>query len=148
MLKYLRIAVTALCLTACVLLVALWVRSFWWSDRLKFARTGNRVVSISSNFGVLSIGDADLSKVIPQSFGWSHRPARSDWRDMHNSFGFSFARHASVSFVAFPIWLPMIILVVIAGVPWIHTSYRFSLRALLIATTLIALGLGVFVVSR
>jgi hypothetical protein len=29
MLKYLRIAVTALCLTACVLLVALWVRSYW-----------------------------------------------------------------------------------------------------------------------
>jgi hypothetical protein len=27
MLKYLRIAVTALCLTACVMLVALWVRS-------------------------------------------------------------------------------------------------------------------------
>jgi hypothetical protein len=29
MLKYLRIAVTALSLTACLLLVALWVRSYW-----------------------------------------------------------------------------------------------------------------------
>ena len=34
MLKYLRIAVTALSLTACVLLVALWVRSQNWQDRL------------------------------------------------------------------------------------------------------------------
>ena len=34
MLKYLRIAVTALSLTACVLLIALWVRSQNWQDRL------------------------------------------------------------------------------------------------------------------
>ena len=32
MLKYLRIAVTAICLTACVLLVALWVRSMRTRD--------------------------------------------------------------------------------------------------------------------
>src|SRR5687767_13214300 len=30
--RYLRIAVTALSLTACVLLITLWVRSFWWID--------------------------------------------------------------------------------------------------------------------
>jgi hypothetical protein len=32
MLHYLRIAVTALSLTACVVLVVLWVRSYWWID--------------------------------------------------------------------------------------------------------------------
>ena len=32
MLKYLRIAVTALSLAASVLLIALWVRSYWWRD--------------------------------------------------------------------------------------------------------------------
>jgi hypothetical protein len=32
MLKYLRIAVTAVSLTVCVLLVALWVRSYWICD--------------------------------------------------------------------------------------------------------------------
>jgi hypothetical protein len=30
MLKYLRIAVTAVSLMACVLLVALWARRYWW----------------------------------------------------------------------------------------------------------------------
>jgi hypothetical protein len=39
MLKYLRIAVTALGLTACVLLVALWVRSYWWVDAVYVAQT-------------------------------------------------------------------------------------------------------------
>ncbi len=32
MLKYLRIAVTALSLTACVPVIALWVRSYTWID--------------------------------------------------------------------------------------------------------------------
>jgi hypothetical protein len=36
-LKYLRIAVTALSVTACVLLIALWVRSYWWVDKLHVA---------------------------------------------------------------------------------------------------------------
>ena len=35
MLKYLRIAVTALSLTACVLLIALWVRSYWCDGLLQ-----------------------------------------------------------------------------------------------------------------
>src|SRR3990172_7220509 len=31
-LQYLRIAFSATCLIACVLLIALWVRSYWWWD--------------------------------------------------------------------------------------------------------------------
>jgi hypothetical protein len=34
---------------------------------------------------------------------------------------------------------------VLAGAPWIHSSKRFSLRTLLIATTLIAVVLGLVV---
>ena len=40
MLKYLRIAVTALSLTACVLLIALWVRSYWSRDLIARAVLG------------------------------------------------------------------------------------------------------------
>jgi len=47
MLNYLRIAVTALCLTACVLLVALWVRSYRRLDILE-KRTGFVAFQISS----------------------------------------------------------------------------------------------------
>ena len=41
MLKYLRIAVTALSLTACVLLIAMWVRSYLRLDILE-RRTASR----------------------------------------------------------------------------------------------------------
>src|SRR6478672_10879160 len=33
--RKLRIAFSATCLIACVLLIALWVRSYWWFDRYR-----------------------------------------------------------------------------------------------------------------
>src|SRR5688572_25628076 len=41
--RFLRIALTALCLTACVLLVALWVLSYWWEDAASVGIAGRRV---------------------------------------------------------------------------------------------------------
>src|SRR5436309_31493 len=35
-LRYLRIAFSATCGIACVLLVVLWVRSYWWYDELRY----------------------------------------------------------------------------------------------------------------
>jgi hypothetical protein len=46
-------------------------------------------------------------------------------------------------FVQAPNWFPIIVAATLAFVPWIKG--RFSLRTLLIATTLVALGLGVII---
>ncbi len=54
MLKYLPIAVTALCLTACVLLIVLWVRSYWWLDAVNLPYTNTKsvyLVSLQGGFG-------------------------------------------------------------------------------------------------
>jgi hypothetical protein len=69
MLKYLRIAVTALCLAACVLLVALWVRSYWSLDLLigRLSKT-TAIHGISSN-GRLCLGLAKFSS--PAGFTWT-----------------------------------------------------------------------------
>jgi hypothetical protein len=48
MLMYLRIAVTALCLTACVLLVALWVRSYTWVEAVRTVSTNRGVLQLVS----------------------------------------------------------------------------------------------------
>ena len=45
-----------------------------------------------------------------------------------------------------PYWFPVAILASLAAVPWIRWSKRFSLRTLLIATTLVAVGFGIVVV--
>ena len=56
--RYLRIAVTTLSLTACVLLVALWVRSYWWCDvgytRIGGIRYGASLRSLSALGGCAS----------------------------------------------------------------------------------------------
>src|SRR5688500_11249350 len=56
MLKYLRIAVTALSLTACVLLVALWVRSYWQLELVYFQLFDNPEVAGTSFRGHISLG--------------------------------------------------------------------------------------------
>jgi hypothetical protein len=47
MLKYLRIAVTALSLAACVVMIALWVRSYTWTDAIRWrvSETGNLLLN-------------------------------------------------------------------------------------------------------
>jgi hypothetical protein len=54
MLRYLRIAVSATCLMLCVLLVALWLRSYSWHDQLCSGETpaGWQVDSRSGHFQI------------------------------------------------------------------------------------------------
>ncbi len=50
--------------------------------------------------------------------------------------------------VAAPDWLPAIIVALVGGAPWVSSypwSKRFGLRTLLIAMTLVAVGLGLIV---
>jgi hypothetical protein len=142
MLKYLRIAVTALCLTACVLLVALWVRSYWWVDAVYIAQT----YSAASMRGQLYFqpttrysgarrqsSDHQLGAVYTISFriGGQDDDVRIDGR------------------ADFPVWMLTLFVTALTAVPWFPWSKRFSLRTLLIATTLVAVVLGLVMwVSR
>src|SRR5438105_3321157 len=47
-LRYLRISFSATCLIACVLLIALWVRSYWWVDELHVRLWGNQTLLFGS----------------------------------------------------------------------------------------------------
>jgi hypothetical protein len=40
----------------------------------------------------------------------------------------------------FPFWFPVVITMALAAAPWLR--WRFSLRTLLVATTLVAVGMG------
>jgi hypothetical protein len=67
----------------------------------------------------------------PPHFGF-YPASMADWV-------FTFANDGLI----LPYWLCSLITATIAGAPWI--SFRFSLRTLLIATTLIAVVLGLIV---
>jgi hypothetical protein len=61
--------------------------------------------------------------------------------------GFYFGRKPGLE-LGVPFWFIVLISLAITAAPWLrHLSWRFSLRTLLIATTLIALVLGILAVS-
>jgi hypothetical protein len=143
MLKCLRIAVTALCLAACVLLVALWVRSYWRLHILQ-KRTGFAAVQISSVKGRIAIAQLDRRAAIGASYLNVESGDAADWR-MGGVSGFAYYDDGIVTAFVAPHWSLALLSAALAVTPWISRSCRFSLRTLFITTTLVALGLGVIV---
>ena len=135
LIRGLRIAFSAACLIACVLLIALWVRSYWWVDATNFSP--DAIVSVKGNICVdemiLMLRDPSNPSLTPISHFW----------------GYSFATGGSIEGEAgltIPYWILVLAIAalgLIAGAPWIN--WHFSLRTLLIATTLVAVVLGLLV---
>ena len=111
--RKLRMAFSAVCGLACVLLIVLWVRSYRahfdirlpWSDHLLCSFRG----------WMQLLGESDPLTGI----------RRTEFPT--------------------PYWLPTGLAVTSSAVPWLPWSARFSLRTLLIATTLVAVVLGLAV---
>jgi len=138
MLKYLRIAVTALSLTACVLLVALWVRSYHFIEALQVSFPFMRV-RVFSESGVV------VTWIV-------HNDNRegSHWMTLPHNEVFSLFSTKSVvieepTSIQVPHWLLVILSASFAAIAWVR--WKFSVRTLLIATTLVAVGLGVVVAA-
>jgi hypothetical protein len=184
--RKMRIAWSVGCGIACVLLIALWVRSYQIFDRASgrvFGRaaaicisyTGSTTVTftdisyLSWNWPKLDSGPilpnnwtlADLSGgnvdwgdtdvVWPfrgkMGFGWIQQSlcpfipnGETGW-DPRGMSGRSWA--ANCTGVMVPHWFGVLIFVNLASLPWLR--WRFSLRTLLIATTLVAVALGLAV---
>jgi hypothetical protein len=162
MLKYLRIAVSAICLPAFVLLFALWVRSYGYTDTLE-KRTSSRVLQLQSFHGCLTFRHihpgrnrrmraSDLARCLDiASLGRTHISSpisdRSKYPWEGGVFGFGRRGQGAHRVVFAPYWCPVVLTGTLGAILWIPWSRRFSLRTLLIATTLVAMGLGIIVVS-
>ncbi|HEY3394858.1 MAG TPA: hypothetical protein VGK58_19290 [Lacipirellulaceae bacterium] len=160
MLKYLRIAVTALSLMACVLLIGLWARSYSAIETAQAHVFGKWLVHVQSARGnvlVFTIPQKYLNLVKASGISPS-RFSRVSYADIKrwNEFETAIARpdERSIVFMVpdrrichFPYYAAVLFSAAIACTPWVPLSRRFSLRTLLIATTLVAVGLGVIAVS-
>jgi hypothetical protein len=145
-LRYLRIAFSATCLVACVLLIVLWVRSYWWWDTISWGITSKQGLQASSQSGGTVFQYIDMRGFTLDLYKWRlHSQQSPDANPMPISgmdeafAGFLFLN----GMVAIPYWFLVPVSAVCAAVPWIR--WRFTLRTLLIATTLVALVLGVIV---
>jgi hypothetical protein len=124
--RKLRIAWSVVWGIAAVLLVVLWVRSYVVYDRVVVHYPGGLEWFIAySNKGVY----------IVSTYGLLAPHANVQW--------WSFERNRWGTAVCLPYSLTILVMCVVSIAPWIHD--RFSLRTLLIATTVIAVGLGAIV---
>jgi hypothetical protein len=121
-----------------VLLVALWVRSYWIADFVSFT-SPTRTFDLWSRDETTNIYHLNHlafgERIAFQEYGWDFRSEPSS--PVVERFKTNLP---STFYVRFPIYLLVIPFAVIACVPWL--PWTFSVRTLLIATTLVAVLLG------
>jgi hypothetical protein len=142
-LRYLRIAFSATCLIACVLLIVLWIKSNWCADCVVHIKSGIQTTIAAAN-GVVVIRRVNLrgAPIVIPDLNWTHTASYppSDYRRP------GFIRRPGFDLqIQSPVWVPVLLMAAFTIAPWIKWSKRFSLRTLLIATTLVALVLGLAV---
>jgi hypothetical protein len=151
--RRLRIAFSATCLTACVLLIVLWVRSYWWVDTIAERVSATTWITGWSVEGqILWMLESNPNDSRPA--GWNIDKVRiEEFNDMMDGnpyyqphpFGSPVLRRITFDSKqgAIPYWFSALVAATVATLPWL--CWRFSLRTLLIATTLVALVLGAIV---
>jgi hypothetical protein len=107
-------------------------------------RIGSQAVQISSVKGRVAIARLDPRATIGRSYLSVEAGDSTDWRK-GGVLGFRYYDDGLVRALIAPHWLPALLSATLAVIPWISRSWRFSLRTLLIATTLVAVVLGLVV---
>ena len=145
MLRYVRIAVSVVSLVACVLLIVLWVRSLRAEDRLSGHFGTSFGFRIYSSRGCI-VCYAPNMPFQPSNVPWQLTIGSEYWLGKSDSRIASVPRfhyHREEMWATLPHWFLLGTCMTFATVPWL--PYRYSLRTLLIATTLVAVGLGLVV---
>src|SRR4051812_29463554 len=127
-----------------VLLIVLWVRSYCEHEVVYGFFQPRGFLQLNSNSGTLQL----ISNRESLNQEWRFKsqkpsPNRSDWLfklDMQSRFGWWLT-------IRVPYWFLLVLFAGTATTPWVRISNRFSLRTMLVATTLVAVGLGLIVWS-
>ena len=150
--RKLRIAWSVAWGVGCVLLIVLWVRSYYANDQIYY-RSTSTLIQVTPSEGVIRITDCSHIADVPglqMGVGWSFSTEDHLIYDNENANASLFARvfrpldRYGPNAWRIPHWLLVLAAVAVAPIPFV-CSKRFSLRTLLIATTLVAVVLGLIV---
>ncbi len=146
LIRWLRIAVSAVCLVVTVLLVVIWISSYRQNYYHLLTHRGGRVFIIASASGLLHTSYNLSHTVADRIYSPFYDPI-----DVSDEFtpvlGFSYVQISEGGWkLAIPYWSLVTLSATLAYVPWLPWwSTRFSLRTLLIVTAIVAAVLGVVV---
>jgi hypothetical protein len=128
-----------------LLLVVLWVRSYSYRDGF-WGRISDPIgFRVSSSAG--SIHVAELRHLGIVAWQPTIREALPDASRPQPIFGkFQFSQNGLGSYTSVPYWFILLTVTLFGAAPWVAACrFRFSLRTLLIATTLVAVAFGLMV---
>jgi hypothetical protein len=138
--RKLRIAWSVVWSVLAALLIVLWVRSYWWQDSVSY-RTSNFDGTVAVREGRAGYLWIKTDFPIRTSLGLSNRTSPVGEALKGKGPRFLWEKNSGVIWV--PIWLFALVTVLTSAIPWFR--WRFTLRTLLIATTLVAIVLGMIV---
>ncbi len=150
--RKLRIAWSVVWGLAAVLLVALWVRSYWWVDEAALGSLSDRFIRIASSAGEFAIDEDKVPPAVTFPPRWDSLPQMKGHTKLAPDFneprwaasiGFRWKFVPTAGMIIIPLWFPTGLFATLAVAPWIR--WHFTLRTLLIATTLVAVVLGTIV---
>jgi hypothetical protein len=148
--RKLRIAFSITCGVACVLLIALWVRSYRLIERVDVV-IGSEDAEDTNGISLISVCGRSTLDVTYVTTGdepgieYYSNPPEPDVEYLGIGRVLFMRKPQPGWLVSVPYWLSMSFIATLAALPWMPWSWRFSLRTLLIATTLIAVVLGLIV---
>jgi hypothetical protein len=144
----LRIAWSVFWGLACVLLIALWVRSPKACDLISKRDASGMTTTFCSSAGKVWFYRSVPPKpkiaraTVPTPHGWKYTRIEVEGNAEPQPFVFHLG--AGKQKIQFPDSVLVMACTIVGAAPWIR---RFSLRTLLIAITLVAVGLGIIVWS-
>ena len=143
--RKLRIAFSAVCGVICLLLIVLWVRSYWKSDMISHLDSKGRKKVLGSNYGTVYFTQMNVPLVASgPPHGWKYETG--DATDSRKHFEWA---SGSKNVIRVPNLPLATVLALAACLAPVRLPKRFSLRTLLIGITLVAVALGlIFALSR
>jgi hypothetical protein len=142
--RKLRIAWSVAWGVVAVLLVVLWVRSYWIQDSIGTSDGTGYRTDFASYAGTVAL--SRLREVTvgnpwpPKAHGWRYYNFKVDAENAYSPWLHLDIRSSDLWNVVIHYGIVAGALVILGAIPWLR--WRFSLRTLLIATTVVAVGLG------
>jgi hypothetical protein len=143
--RKLRIAWSVFWGLACVLLIVLWVRSYWWGTVLRISDSEG-IASCSGSIQTVYVVDVPPSQEAKWILEIDPEPPLN-LVFVKSFLGIAYESQPTPNppVIVIPHWLPTLLIATLSAAPWFPWSKRFTLRTLLIATTLVAVVLGLVV---
>jgi hypothetical protein len=151
--RKLRIAWSVGCGIICLLLIALWVRSYWRIDGANGFR-GRHFVYFDLHSGRFSLSRVILTGPPPPPWrAFNNLLMESDIdadaneaKLSHSALGFRCRIVNNGWRISVPLWFPAFVASGLTVAPWMYAvRWRFGLRTLLVGMTLVAVVLGAVV---